>query len=165
MEQGGYVKAKQLSGPVDIDGRDTDITLDALEGARGPIRIDTRGGSVTAAGIRAETRIEGRDTKIEVAMHTSAPIAVYNEGGPVSLTPPPTGYRLDALVIDGRIVTSGRSLAELGLEGSEPAPEVREARATGTVKGGGPTITIRATRGDLTLRTNGEKAQETDVKP
>ena len=83
-------------------------------------------------------------------MSRAAPIAIYSDGDDVLLTPPATGYRLDAVVVDGQIAPEAL-VTSLGLERSD-TKEPREVRASGAVGGGGPTITVRATRGDLTLR-------------
>ena len=78
-----------------------------------------------------------------------------NEGErPIELTPPPGGYKLDALVRDGR-VTPPEMLTTLGLTADESA-DPKEVRVIGAVAGGGATITLRATRGDIVLNARRE---------
>ncbi len=150
MEQGGELTATRLAGPLDVEARNAEIILDDLELTRGPIRVNAVNGTVRLKGITADTRVDGRNSELDVLMSAPAPIAIYSEGEDVSLTPPPAGYRLDAVVIDGRIAPEAL-LDELGLQHAIEA-ETKESRASGPVNGGGPVITVRATRGNLTLR-------------
>jgi len=150
FEQGGELNASGLSGAVDVESRNADVTLSGLEAARGPIRVNVNAGSLKLEGLRTDTRIDGRNAELEIAVSRAAPIAIYSDGDDVLLTPPATGYRLDAVVVDGQIAPEAL-VTSLGLERSDTT-EPREVRASGAVGGGGPTITVRATRGDLTLR-------------
>jgi hypothetical protein len=152
LEQGGELRTSRLAGPVDVEARNAEITLENLEATRGPIRVNATNGEVRITGLKTDTRVDGRNTEIDVAINGAAPIAIYNEGEDVTLMPPPSGYRLDAVVVDGHI-SSVTPLAELGLEVST-AEHANESRASGDVNGGGPTITVRATRGNLTLRSS-----------
>ena len=79
-----------------------------------------------------------------------------------ALTPPPGGFNLDALVIDGR-VTPDAMVAELGLTVARGDAD-KESRLVGAVKGGGPTITVRSTRGDLALQSRDVQKAD-DEKP
>ena len=62
---------------------------------------------------------------------------------------PPGGFVLDARVTGARLsLPDGlreRSLTESGTED-------KEQRANGSVRGGGPTLTLRANRGDVVVR-------------
>jgi hypothetical protein len=53
---------------------------------------------------------------------------------------------------------------ELGLKISQ-AGEKNEARVSGPVKGGGPTVTVRSTRADLVLRGPDHQPQDTIAPP
>ncbi|MGH7214902.1 MAG: hypothetical protein ACREIT_09075 [Tepidisphaeraceae bacterium] len=151
IEQGAELTASKLAGPLDVDARNAEVTFDNLEPTRGPIRINVVNGSATLKGVKADTRVDGRNSELDIVMSAAAPIAIYTEGEDVAVTPPPGGYRLDALVVEGRVAPEAL-LDELGLQHATD-PETKESRASGAVTGGGPTITVRATRGDLTLRT------------
>ena len=96
------------------------------------------------AGLRSEARIDGRDTRIDVTIEQPAAVAIYNEQEePMEVTLPAGGFQLDALAIDGSLTVPP------GL------PEVKttenEQRATGAVGGGGPTVTLRSSRGNITI--------------
>ena len=66
----------------------------------------------------------------------------------MDVTLPAGGFQLDALAIDGRLTVPP------GL------PEVKttenEQRASGAVGGGGPTVTLRSSRGNITIRGRGK---------
>jgi hypothetical protein len=148
--EGGEVTAKDLAGPIEVDARNAEVELEGLEKTRGPIRVNTVHGSLRLEGVAADTRVDGRDASLEIVMGAAAPIAIYNEGDGIEVTPPRGGYALDALVTEGRIGPD-ELVAELGLKRATDSV-TGETRASGPVNGGGPVITIRARRGDLTLR-------------
>jgi hypothetical protein len=150
LDNGGELKASKLAGPLDVEMRNAEVRLENLESTRGPIRVNATNGLVHLTGITSDTRVDGRNTEMDITMAGPAPIAIYNDGDDVVLTPPPGGYRLDAVVVDGRIAPE-TAVRKLGVEYSQ-TEQPSEARASGAVNGGGPTITVRATRGNLTLR-------------
>lgn len=162
MEQGGEMTASQLFGAVEIEGRNCDITLDDLATARGPIRVNAMGGTVKMKGVKGEARVDGRNAEIEVALGAPAPVAIFSEGDRVTVTPPSGGYTLDARVIDGR-VTPDDFVKSMGFS-STRTEDGKETRVSGAIKGGGPTISVRATRADFTLRSMDE-APKAEEKP
>jgi hypothetical protein len=162
LDGGGEITAAGLAGRLDLESRNAEVTLEKLEPARGPIRVTAIGGTVTIKGLKCEARIDVRNAELRVAMAGPAQVAIYNEGDTVALTPPPGGFNLDALVIDGR-VTPDTMVAELGLTVAHAEAD-KEARLVGAVRGGGPTITVRSTRGDLSLLSR-EVQKAEDEKP
>ena len=155
--QGGEFRGEELGGGLEVDARTTDVQFDKLDGLRGPIRVNANLGKVTFNGLRTDARIDGRETEIRVSMAAPAPLAIYNEGEePVELTIPPGGIAVDALSINGTI-TLEAELEQAGLRvvappDGAPDSERRETRLNGSIKGGGPTITLRSQRGDIRLR-------------
>ena len=154
MDGGGEIRATNLAGSVDLESRNADVTLENLESTRGPIRVNSIAGSVTMKGLKSEARIDVRNAEVKVTMTAAAPVAIYTENDRVSLTPPPGGFNLDALVIDGEITPAER-ITELGLRATRE--NGKESRLVGAVKGGGPTITVRSTRGDFELAAHDRK--------
>lgn len=149
--RGGDVRVTAATGAIEIDSNQTDVRLEKIDAVTTPLRINANGGTITIHGLRSEARVDGRNTDIEIVMDRAAAIAVYNEGDQdIELTPPPGGYKLDALVRDGRL-TPPEFLEKLGLSPTT-SDDGKEVRAAGAVAGGGPTITLRATRGDIVLR-------------
>jgi hypothetical protein len=149
--RGGETRLTGPTGAIEIDANQTDITLEALDAVSSPIRVSATGGTLAITGLRTEARVDGRNTEIGIVMDRAAPLAVYNEGEQdIQLTPPPGGYKLDALARDGRLTPAER-FAELGVS-PITSEDGKEMRATGPVAGGGPTLMLRATRGDIVLR-------------
>jgi hypothetical protein len=142
--QAGELTGRELRGAVNVDGRSAEVTLHDMKETVGPVRINMEGGRISMTGLKADARIDARNAEVEVSMTDAAPLAIYNEGDErIELTPPPGGYQLDAVATDGRL-TIPEGLLQVTNSGTEQ-------RATGAVKGGGPTITLRSTRGRITV--------------
>jgi putative adhesin len=140
----GDLTATDLIGPVEIDARDTDVHLDQIKGLKAPLRVNATNGRVEIAGLRTEARIDGNDTDLEVAFDAPAPVTIYNMSQDITVTPPPAGYSLDAVATDGRITIEDGAVKATG--------DNAEQRATGSIRGGGAALTLRATRGDIVVR-------------
>ncbi|MBA3638017.1 MAG: hypothetical protein M3541_17025 [Acidobacteriota bacterium] len=155
--QGGEFRGEGFTGALEVESRTTDVQFDTVDGLRGPIRVNANLGKVTFNGLQTDARIDGRETEIRVSMAAPAPLAIYNEGEePIEVAVPPGGFTVDALSINGKITVAGE-LEQAGLRvvappGGEPADSRRETRLNGSIKGGGPTITLRSQRGDIALR-------------
>ena len=157
--QGGELVAEGMEGVIEIEARNTDLKLQKLESLEKPIRINATNGEVTLLGLQTEARIDGRDTEIRVEQSAPAPLSIYNEGNEtVELTLPREGFKIDALTADGRL-TIDSGLEKLGLkvqgdhtQGGESGGTREEQRVSTAVRGGGPSITIRASQGDIVLR-------------
>jgi putative adhesin len=143
--RGGDLKCAEVNGSIDLDTQGTDITIDQLEKTSGIVRINAVGGSLEVKGLRSEGRIDVRGADVDLAIDRAAPLAIYSEGGdPIEITPPSGGYQLDAVTNDGMITLPEETL-EITTTGNE-------RRATGPINGGGPTITIRSRRGNITVK-------------
>ncbi len=141
----GVLKASELGGPVDLDTANTEVHLEKLEKATGILRINAVSGELRVSGLRTEGRIDARNTPVDAVVDRAASLAIYSEGGePVELTPPTGGYQLDAVATDANITLPEGTL--------QVTTTGQERRASGPVHGGGPTIIVRTTRGDITVR-------------
>jgi len=148
--QSGELTATSIGGPIDVESQGASVALRRLEEARGPLRVNASGGSVTLDGLSSEARIDGRNAELDVTMAKAAPVAIYNEGDePIELSPPPGGFVLDAIVNHGRLSLPDDFDPQVKVVGAE---NDSEQRANGAVRGGGPTITLRANRGDIRIR-------------
>jgi hypothetical protein len=157
--RGGELRIAGVTGALEIESNQADVIVEKLDVLSSPIRVNANGGTVTFKGLRSDARIDGRNTDLEVTMDRPATVAIYNEGTEdIVLTPPPGGYKLDALVREGRL-TPPDLIAKLGLT-PVSNDESKEVRANGAVGGGGPTITLRAMRGDIVLRSRGVEKTE-----
>jgi hypothetical protein len=141
----GNLRAAGLVGPIDVDTTGVDVELENLEKTTGMVRITAAAGSISLKGLRTEARIDSRSADVDAIVDRPVPLAIYSEaGGRVEITPPPGGYQLDAVASDGSIDVPGGTVQVTG--------DLQEHRATGAVNGGGPTITIRTTHGNITVR-------------
>jgi hypothetical protein len=139
---GGELALRDITGPLEIESRNTDLRVDGIDALKPPLRINATGGELRIGGLRTEARIDGRNTDIDVVMSASVPLTIYNVGE-INLTPPPGGYSLDASATDGRLFLDDGAFKTSG-DG--------DSHAEGAVRGGGPTIALRATRAAIKLR-------------
>ncbi len=143
--RGGELRASDLAGPIEIDAEGAEITLDKMQKATGVVRIRAASRSVTVRGLSTEARIDVRNAEVDVEVDRAAPLAIYSEdGGSIELTPAAGGYELDAVATNGDLTLPSDTL--------ETTTNGEEHRAAGKVHGGGPMITIRSARADITVR-------------
>lgn len=138
---GGELALSDITGPLEIEARNSELRLDGLKTLKGPLRINSTGGELRVQGLQTEARIDGRNTDIEAALAAPAPVTIYNVGA-IRVAAPPGGYTLDAAATEGRITTE---------DGAIKASDGNDQRAAGPVRGGGPTLTLRTTRGSITI--------------
>jgi hypothetical protein len=142
--QGGEFTLGDVVGPAEIESRNTDVRIDNVKMLKPPLRLDLVGGSIKIEGLRTEARIDGRDTETNIAFDAPAAVTIYNTSEDITITPPPGGYTIDAVATDGHILFADGTL--------KPTESDTEQRLNGPVRGGGPAITIRATRGDVNVK-------------
>lgn len=149
--RGGELQAEEIGGVLEIESLQSDVRIDKLKPTVSSVRVNANGGTIGLKSLRADARIDSRNANVDVVMDQPAPLAIYSDGGEdIEFTPPASGFKLDAVARDGRI-TPPDVLSKLGLTLQEDA-ESKEARVSGAVGGGGPTITLRANGGDIRLR-------------
>ncbi len=141
---GGELTLADIVGPAEIEARNTDVRMENLSLLKAPLRIDANNGSLRIVGLRTDAKIDGRETDLDVAFDAAVPATIYSTGENIVVTPPPGGYTLDAVASDGRITIDDDTIKPSGNEG--------EQRAAGAVRGGGPALTLRATRAEITVR-------------
>ena len=143
---GGRLTLDHVTGPLDIDSHGGAITLTGVDHLKGPLRINAVGGTLHVDGLRAETRIDSRNTPIDITMAAAAPITIYTTAEDVAITPSGSGYILDAMATNGRVSVDDAPL--------EPSTSDQDQRANGPVRGGGPPLVLRATRANIRVRTH-----------
>jgi hypothetical protein len=143
--QAGELRGGSFGGSIEIESQGSRVALEDLSESRKPIRVNAMGGTVTLGRVSSETRVDGRDTRIEIEMEKAVAVAIYNEDEePTRVTLPSAGVRIDALTTDGRLIVPEGLLA-VKIDGNEQ-------RTSGAIKGGGPTITLRTKRGLIEIR-------------
>jgi hypothetical protein len=145
----GEVKGSGLGGPIELESNGADVTLEQLEGSTGMFRANAVNGTLVLRGLRTEGRIDARNAEVTVDIDRAAAIGIYAEGEDrVTVIAPDGGYQIDALAQRAQITLPDDTI--------KPTVNGQEQRATGAVRGGGPTITIRATRGDIVIKHRGK---------
>lgn len=141
----GELRGSDLQGAIEIDANDAQVTLDDLSRSTGPIRINASSGRVIVKGLAAETRIEGRGARIEATIHSPAPIVISNDGDDeIDVTLPAGGAQLDAQANGGRLRLPPGLPAVVAEDDAETF--------TGPIAGGGPSIALRSSGGDIVVR-------------
>lgn len=139
---GGELRLTDVAGPLEIEAHNTALTLDAGPELKPPVRMNLIGGQLRVRGLRTETRIDGRNTDIDVMLAAAAPVTIYNLGA-IAVTAPPNGYTLDATATEGRVI---------GEDAVVPTKDGSDSHVEAKVRGGGPVLTLRATRGEIEVR-------------
>jgi hypothetical protein len=146
--QAGDLRAESIAGPLEIESNDTDVTLEKLGAIKGVLRVSAVAGQLTVRDLRSEARVDGRGAEIDVRLDRPATLSIYNTNEPIELTLPAGGFELDALATEGEITIPPGLKSQIKVRGDDPD---KAQAATGKVNGGGPTVTLRATRGDIRL--------------
>jgi len=87
---GGDLAMNEITGPLEIEGRNTDLKIDDIKDLKAPLRINSTGGEIIVRGLRTEARLDGRNSIIELALAAPAPVTIYNLGE-IRATAPPGG--------------------------------------------------------------------------
>jgi len=141
---GSKLRFAAVTGPLEIESRNTDLSLEDLVGLKPPLRINGQGGELRIAALRTEARIDGRNMDMDIVLGAPAPVTIYNLGA-IRVTAPPGGYTLDAVATEGRIVSEDSDITATPGDGPD-------ARVSAKIHGGGPTLTLRSTRGRIEVR-------------
>jgi hypothetical protein len=140
---GGELELGGIAGPLDAELRNATVKLIDLEALKPPLRLNASGGLVSVDGLRTEARLDGRQTDIDVTMAAAAPVTIYSTAEDIVVTAPPGGYTLDAVATDG----------QLRIEDGDLQPQdASDQRVSGRVRGGGPALTLRVSRSNITVR-------------
>lgn len=139
----GELALAAIGGPIDITSRGTEITIADISALQPPLRIDAASGRLQIDGLRTEARIDGDKTTIAITMASAVPLMVDNTGDAITIGVPPDGCTIDAIATGGQITVEQLPLT--------PSIAGNDQRVNGTIDGGGPPITLRATRAGITI--------------
>jgi hypothetical protein len=139
--RGGDVRVRGVGGPATFDGQGVDAELEDIGG---PVKITGTGGQVRVRASRGPIEADARRMELFLMPALAVPITATTEADSIDLTLPPGGVFLDAVASPGDIrLPEGLLKVERGDE---------EAKASGAVRGGGPKVTLRTSRGDIVVR-------------
>ena len=140
---GVELQVRDVTGLVEIEARNSEIVIDAAKLSKPPFRYNGTGGMLRITNLKTESRIDGRNVELDIALAAPAPVTIYSTGEDISVVAPPGGYSVNAVSTEGKVVLD---------DGSLKASGETEQRVTGPVRGGGPELTLRATRADIRVR-------------
>lgn len=142
---GGELELAEIAGPLDVESRNIEWRIDAAKTVKPLMRFNGNGGRLRLEGLRTEARIDGRNVEMDITIAAAAPITIYNTGEEIMITPPPGGYTLDAVATEGKITSVDSNITATPGDGPD-------ARVTAPIRGGGPALTLRVTRGRIDIR-------------
>lgn len=154
---GSNIELADVHGPIDVKSRNTDLRLSDVGELQPPLRLDMQSGRLDINGLKTEARIDGRDTEIRVTMARAVPLSISDTEDTITLFAPPEGFTLDAIATDASLSLDD---GEKGGVAVVKAADEREQRASGAIRGGGPSITLRNTGGDISVRKQEETEKE-----
>jgi autotransporter translocation and assembly factor TamB len=138
---GGSLRATAIGGRLELDLNRVDVEIDDVGGA---VRVNAAEGTLDLGGLKREARLDGRGTEMVLQLARPAPITAFTSDETLTLRLPPGGVTLDATTTAGDIRLPDQSLT---------VQEQRdERRARGPIRGGGPMVSLRVTRGDIVIR-------------
>jgi DUF4097 and DUF4098 domain-containing protein YvlB len=142
---GGSLRVNAIGGKLDLNANRVEVEIDEVGGE---VRANASEGSLELGGLRRETRIDGRGTEISVALAAALPLtAITNEETLEVRLPATSGVTIDATASNGEIRVPDTLTDALPVEKHDD-----EQRARGAVRGGGPELSLRVTRGDIIIR-------------
>jgi Toastrack DUF4097 len=137
----GDFRARGIGGPAHLEGRDVEAELEDIAG---PLRLTGSGGEVRVRDVRGAITAETERTTLKLMPGTAVAISATTEHDAIELTLPSGGIMLDAKATNGDIRTPD------GLIAVQRSGD--DATASGPLRGGGPRVTLRTSRGDITVR-------------
>jgi hypothetical protein len=142
---GGELEAQAPGGPLEIDAQRAPVRI-ASPGAT--VRLTLTDGEAAIEGVRHELRFDGRRAPLILELAAGAPVTAFTTDERIELKLlPGAGVTLDALATDGAIhVGEAHGAVEIIRETEQTT------RARGALAGGGPDVTLRTTRGNISIR-------------
>lgn len=148
---GGTVNASTSGGDIDLDGHVTEAKLTTSGGdihvqeSAAPLSVSTSGGDVTIDAVRDRVRAStsGGNVRANFLGSIKESASLETSGGSISVTVPlAAAFRLDASTSGGSVKGKDLSLtADRGALGKN--------RVEGDVNGGGTTVKLRTSGGDI----------------
>ena len=148
---GGSIELGEIAGPAEIETGGGSIRLSSATGA---VRAETGGGSITLNGVptaRAETGAGGIVAKFVSGAERTDSVLETSAGDITVYLAPSLNITIRASIdlANGHRIRSDFPEIRVTTEGGEWGPGT--ATAEGNLNGGGPTLKVRTTTGDITF--------------
>lgn len=138
----GSVRARAVAGPVQLDARSADVEVDGLAQS---VTAMVAGGRLHLAGVAGPVRCEAQGADVRLALVRPVEVTAFTTRGALEVTlPAGAGADVDAATRVGSLHLDGLDLP-IAVDGSSH-------RARGVVGHGGPRVSLRTSRGPLTIR-------------
>jgi Putative adhesin len=137
----GDFRARGIGGPAHLEGKDVEAELEDIAG---PLHLTGSGGEVRVRDVRGPITAETERTTLKFTPGMAVAITATTEHDAIELTLPAAGILLDAQATGGDIRTPD-GLITVQRSGDD-------AKASGPLRGGGPRVMLRTSRGDITVR-------------
>jgi hypothetical protein len=142
---GGSLRVNTIGGKLELTVNRVEVEIDEIGGE---VRVNASEGSIELSGLKRETRIDGRGTEISIELANALPLtAITNEETLAIRLPEKSGVTIDATASNGEIRVPEALTSALRVEKTN-----EEQHARGAVRGGGPQLSLRVTRGDIIIR-------------
>jgi hypothetical protein len=139
--RGCELRARRVGGPTTLEIEDVE---GELEDAAGPVRLTGKGGAFHLRAVRSAIEATTDRTTLYLLPGEAVPITASVERDTLEITLPRGGVIVDATA------TNGDVRAPEGLLTVTRDEDV--VKASGAVRGGGPRVQLRTTRGDIVVR-------------
>jgi hypothetical protein len=139
---GGQLMARDINGTVTLTANRTSIEIDRV---LGQLTGDLTQGSLDVTRLTEPARVDARGTELRFDLAKPAAVTAMTTDENIAVRlPAGAGVTLDATVEDG----------EIRLPEGAPAPTTQNQSriARGPFRGGGPTLALRTTHGDIVVR-------------
>lgn len=144
-----------LNGDLDLDSGDLNAN-DLI----GPLRLDTRSKDITLQGVSGDVRLQNENGSVELHVNKLGSTEVQNRNGDIEIyVPDKAGFVVDARARNGEIDTD--------FDAIKVNNDSDTGIGTGTVGNGGPHVTVSNEHGGIEIRKNSSvtEAPETPAMP
>lgn len=140
----GSIRAEGIAGATTARTGSGEVRVAQV--AKGDVDLTSSSGAVVVTGVNGAARVSASSGSIEVEGRPAGPWNIHSSSGSVTVQiPPDAAFDLDAHASSGRIESAHPVTAIL----SGP---IDKHRLAGSVRGGGPAVTIRSSSGGVEIR-------------
>jgi hypothetical protein len=138
----GQLNGREMQGRIDLTATRADVEL---EQPGGMLAAELTQGRLDVTGLAHEARVDARGAQLRLELARAVAVTAITSDESITLRlPGDAGFTLDLTVDDG----------DIRLPEHAPGVSVvdRTRQARGALRGGGPTLALRTTRGDIIVR-------------
>jgi DUF4097 and DUF4098 domain-containing protein YvlB len=131
----------KLDGYLNLDSGDLEANS-----LTGPLRLDTRSKDITLNGVTSDVRLKNENGAVEIHLNKLGNLDVSNSKGDIRVyVPEKVGFQVEAQARDGEIQSDFSSIQVTNGD--------NRSSAKGSVNGGGPRVVLNNEHGAIELRT------------